>query len=113
MIRAICTILLVFLISACSTNPAALSASTYNRSAILNIRLGQSMTEVQRVMGKAPESQTSKLLDNGEQEVRWYYLTDYVNEINTEITFRNNRVVEMKPTQWLGNGAFVVPPKKM
>lgn len=112
MIKTLFTFLLVLMLVACDTNPKAFNASTYNRSAIGGVRLGQSMAEVQQAMGKPPESQASKALGRGETEVRWYYLTDYASETNTEITFRQGRVVEIRATPWLGDGAFVAPQKK-
>ncbi len=111
MIKALITFLMVFVIGACNTNPKAFNASMYNRSMITGVRLGQSMAEVQQAMGKPPESQASKLLGRGEQEVRWYYLTDYDSETNTEITFRQGRVVEIRATPWLGDGNFQQPKK--
>ncbi len=107
MIRFFLTLIFVLLVVAgCRSNPAAYDASFANKAVIGSIHLGQSMEQVQAIMGKAPESVDARLLENGVSETVWYYLTDYGNETNTAITFHNDKVVAIATSKWLGNGTF-------
>jgi len=111
MIRSILALLFAASVAAgCNTNPAAFEASKVNKVAIVNVKLGQTMEQVRAIMGRPPESTAESLLDDGAHQTTWNYLTDYHNETNTAITFRNGKVVSIAPARWLGNGNF--PQKK-
>ena len=88
------------------THPAALKASKQNQARIGGVSLNQTMDQVSKVMGKPAESVSQRMLENGDREATWYYLTSYDDEINTAVTFRNGRVVEITQSPWLGNGNF-------
>jgi outer membrane protein assembly factor BamE (lipoprotein component of BamABCDE complex) len=111
MIRIFLVLLFAAVVAAgCKTDPAAFEASKVNKVAIVNVKLGQTMDQVRATMGKPPESTAERLLDNGDRETTWNYLTDYHSETDTAITFRNGKVVSIAPAKWSGCGDF--PPKK-
>jgi hypothetical protein len=111
MIRNILALLFAVSVAVgCNVNPAAFEASKVNKVSIVNVKLGQTMDQVQAIMGRPPESTAERVLDSGDHEIIWNYLTDYDSETNTSITFRKGRAVSIAPTKWLGNGTF--PPKK-
>ncbi|MCU1227853.1 MAG: hypothetical protein JWO97_737 [Acidobacteria bacterium] len=90
----------------CMTNKDAWTASEHNKLWIRQVKLGQTDSEVLVAMHTSPESTSARTLQDGTIEQTWNYLTDYDNDTNTTITFRNGRVVEITQTAWLGNGAF-------
>ncbi len=98
--------LLVLFALSCVTNGAALGESRKNRIWISQVKLGQTEDQVRAIMHKGPESTNSRVLPDGTNEEVWNYLTDYENDINTSITFRNGKVVELTQMPWLGNGKF-------
>ncbi|HEY2093903.1 MAG TPA: hypothetical protein VGJ81_18675 [Thermoanaerobaculia bacterium] len=87
----------------------ALNESRKNAVWISQVKLGQTADQVRGIMHKGPESTTARILQDGTNEEVWNYLTDYGNDTNTTITFRNGKVVELTQTKWLGNGKFDEP----
>jgi hypothetical protein len=104
-LRRLLPVFLVILVAAC-THPSALKASKQNQARISGVALNQTTDQVTKIMGKAPESISQRVLDNGTHEVVWYYLTDYDAETNAAITFHNGKVVGITQSRWLGNGVF-------
>lgn len=103
------TVLFPLLVLTCATNRPALEASRWNAASIADVKLGQTSDEVRAVLHKGPESTATRVLLDGTNEEVWNYLTDYDNDMNTSITFRNGKVVELAQTKWLGNGKFDEP----
>jgi major membrane immunogen (membrane-anchored lipoprotein) len=97
---------IVVLVIACATNRAALNASMSNKLFIGQVQIGQTMDQVRHEMHKGPESQNVSTLPDGAVDTVWNYVTDYGNDINTSITFRDGKVTAINQTHWLGNGNF-------
>jgi hypothetical protein len=92
--------------SACVTNRTALNVSRRNAINITDVKLGQTIDQVQATMKHPPESRDVRTLPDGSTEESWNYLTDYDNDTNTTLLFRNGRLAEITHTRWLGNGIF-------
>ena len=96
-------VLLVFalLSSSCVIVPyrAARLADT-NQQHINHVRLGQTLAEVERVMGRGPERRSTRLRFDGLSIEEWSYLTDYVRHSDTTITFVGGKVEEIRVTPW-------------
>lgn len=92
--------------AACVTNRNALNVSRRNAINISDVKLGQTPDQVQVIMKHPPESRDVRTLPDGSSEESWNYLTDYNNDSNTTLLFRNGRLMEITHTRWLGNGTF-------
>lgn len=62
-----------------------------NSSVIGKVKLGQSLEEVRRIMGKDPERR-----EVSKQSETWGYITSYNDHLFTTITFKNGIVTGIK-----------------
>jgi|SRR6266849_2617486 len=108
-ITPVLVIITSLLFSGCVSNRQAIHEATKNATWISGVKLGQSQAEVGKIMHKGPESTSVKTLPDGTLEESWNYLTDYANDKNTTIVFRNGAAIEISQTKWLGNGTFNEP----
>jgi hypothetical protein len=70
-----------------------------NRARVNKIRLGQTLVEVERIMG-APERRAARLRYDGVSVEEWSYITDYVRKMDALILFVGGRVQEIQSTSW-------------
>ena len=78
---------------------AARDAASNQRN-INRLHLGQTLTEVEKVMGKGPERRSTRLRYDGLSIEEWSYLTDYIHRSDTTITFVGGKVQEIRVTPW-------------
>jgi len=85
----------------CSVNVDrhAFALAEANRAHINKIRLGQTLVEVQRIMGP-PERRATRLRYDGVSIEEWSYITDYVRKMDSLILFVGGRVQEIQSTPW-------------
>jgi hypothetical protein len=96
-------ILLVLLVMPACTVFVPLSAwraAAANQSHINRIRLGQTLAEVEKIMGKGPERRSTRLRFDGLSIEEWAYVTDYVHRSDTLITFVGGKVDEIRSVPW-------------
>ena len=70
-----------------------------NRTRVNKIRLGQTLVEVERIMG-APERRAARLRYDGVSVEEWSYITDYVRKMDALILFVGGKVQEIQSTSW-------------
>ena len=70
-----------------------------NRANVNRIRLGQTLVEVQRIMGP-PERRAARLRYDGVSIEEWSYVTDYVRKMDSLIVFVGGKVQEIQSTPW-------------
>jgi hypothetical protein len=100
--KAVLCIAVALTIVACSTNPAVKTAATGHAEAIRNVALGQTMYEVRSIMKADPETRTRRLLADGRNQEDWGYVTDYGNDVITQVSFTDRKVTEIRQTAWRG-----------
>jgi len=94
----------------CSTTPAPINGSVNiarhaftlaetNRTRVNKIRLGQTLVEVERIMGP-PERRAARLRYDGVSIEEWSYITDYVRKMDALILFVGGKVQEIQSTPW-------------
>jgi hypothetical protein len=94
-------LLLALLSSSCVIVPlSAARMARQNQRNVNRIHLGQTLAEVQRVMGKGPERRSTRLRFDGLSVEEWSYVTDYVRRADTTITFVGGKVEEIRVTPW-------------
>ena len=77
----------------------AFTAAESNRAHVNQIRLGQTLVEVQRIMGP-PERRAARLRYDGISIEEWSYITDYVRKMDTLVLFVGGKVQEIQSTPW-------------
>lgn len=77
------------------SNHQACGNAIYNDARIGKVAIGQSIDEVRKIMGRAPEKRSVQLQDGRSLET-WSFLTDYDNSITTRIEFMDSKVVGIK-----------------
>jgi len=77
----------------------AYQAAETNRTRVNTIRLGQTLVEVQRIMGP-PERRAARLRYDGVSIEEWSYITDYVRKMDALILFVGGKVQEIQSTPW-------------
>ena len=70
-----------------------------NRARVNQVRLGQTLVEVQRIMGP-PERRAARLRYDGVSIEEWSYVTDYVRKMDALILFVGGKVQEIQSTSW-------------
>lgn len=70
-----------------------------NRAHVNQVRLGQTLVEVQRIMGP-PERRAARLRYDGVSIEEWSYVTDYVRKMDSLILFVGGKVQEIQSTPW-------------
>jgi hypothetical protein len=100
--RRIILLTIALLSSSCVTIVplSAARMARENQRNINRLHLGQTLAEVQRVMGKGPERRSTRLRFDGLSIEEWSYLTDYVRRSDTTITFVGGKVEEIRVTPW-------------
>jgi hypothetical protein len=108
---AILTLLTVF---ACRTVPCpqeragddevniprhAFALAETNRAHIDKVRLGQTLVEVERIMGP-PEQRAARLRYDNVSVEEWSYITDYVRKADALILFVGGKVAEIQAAPW-------------
>ncbi len=73
-----------------------------NQRHIAKLRIGQTLAEVERTMGKPPERREARVRFDGLSVEEWTYLTDYVRKMDTTITFVGGKVEEIHAAPWAG-----------
>lgn len=90
-------------IVACSTGVDverhAFRLAEKNRAHINQVRLGQTLVEVSRIMGP-PERRAARLRFDGVSVEEWSYITDYVRKMDSLILFVGGKVQEIQSTPW-------------
>jgi hypothetical protein len=77
------------------TNQLACQRAAENAVAIVQVKIGQTIEEVSKIMGRAPERREAAV-----DRETWSYLTDYEHELMTTIIFGEGIVTEIKQTPW-------------
>jgi outer membrane protein assembly factor BamE (lipoprotein component of BamABCDE complex) len=89
------------LANACVCVPLhAFRAAEQNQARIDKLRIGQTLAEVQKIMGKPPERRNARVRFDGISIEEWSYITDYVRKQDTTITFVGGKVDEIRATSW-------------
>ena len=70
-----------------------------NREHLNQVRLGQTLVEVRRVMGP-PERRAARLRYDGVSIEEWSYVTDYVRKMDALILFVGGKVQEIQSASW-------------
>ena len=70
-----------------------------NRAHLNKVRLGQTLVEVEKIMGP-PERRAARLRYDGVSIEEWSYVTDYIRRADTTITFVGGKVEEIRVTPW-------------
>jgi len=78
----------------------ALRMAEDNQRHIAKLRIGQTLAEVEHVMGKPPERREARVRFDGLSVEEWSYLTDYVRKMDTTITFVGGKVEEIHAAPW-------------
>jgi len=74
-----------------------------NRAHLNKVRLGQTLVEVERVMGP-PERRAARLRYDGVSIEEWSYVTDYVRKMDALILFVGGKVAEIQSSSWEERG---------
>lgn len=100
---ALCLALSLLMALGCSTGVSverhAFRLAEQNRARINQVRLGQTLVEVQKIMGP-PERRAARLRYDGVSVEEWSYITDYVRKMDALILFVGGKVQEIQSTSW-------------
>ena len=77
----------------------AFALAEANRAHINQVRMGQTLVEVERIMGP-PERRAARLRYDGISIEEWSYITDYVRKMDGLILFVGGKVQEIQSTPW-------------
>jgi outer membrane protein assembly factor BamE (lipoprotein component of BamABCDE complex) len=83
-----------------SVSRYAFETALKNQGNVDRIRIGQTLAEVQKIMGKPPERRSAHVRFDGISIEEWSYLTDYVRRMDTTITFVGGKVDEIHAARW-------------
>jgi hypothetical protein len=83
-----------------SVSRYAFRTALENQARVDKIRIGQTLAEVERIMGKPPERRSARVRYDGISIEEWSYLTDYVRKMDTTITFVGGKVEEVRSASW-------------
>jgi hypothetical protein len=78
----------------------AFETALKNQGKVDRIHIGQTMAEVERIMGKPAERRNAHVRFDGISIEEWSYLTDYVRKMDTTITFVGGKVDEVRSASW-------------
>jgi len=93
----------------CSTSPCvdverhAFQLAEKNREHVNQVRLGQTLVEVERIMGP-PERRAARLRYDGVSIEEWSYVTDYMRKSDSLILFVGGKVQEIQAAPWDAEG---------
>ncbi len=101
--RALAAVLCLVIAASCSTGVNverhAFRLAETNRARVNEIRLGQTLVEVEKLMGP-PERRAARLRYDGVSIEEWSYITDYVRRMDALILFVGGKVQEIQSTSW-------------
>ena len=102
LIRPHIVLLCLATMSACTVNVRryAFNAALENQKHIDKLHIGQTLAEVERVMGKPPERRNAHVRFDGISIEEWSYITDYLRHMDTTITFVGGKVDEIRAAPW-------------
>jgi hypothetical protein len=102
LIRTIAVLFLVVAMQACTVSVPryAFETALKNQKNIDKLRIGQTLAEVERIMGKGPERRSARVRFDGISIEEWSYITDYVRKMDTTITFVGGKVDEIRSAAW-------------
>jgi outer membrane protein assembly factor BamE (lipoprotein component of BamABCDE complex) len=102
MIRSLTVLFLLTTTQACTVYVPryAFQVALTNQKNIDRLRVGQTLAEVQRIMGKTPERRNAHVRFDGISIEEWSYITDYVRKMDTTITFVGGKVDEIRSAKW-------------
>ena len=95
-LRPRAVLVLFFVLAACSSGHAL---AEKNRARINKVRLGQTLVEVERIMGP-PERRAARLRYDGVSIEEWSYVTDYMRKMDSLILFVGGKVQEIQSAPW-------------
>ena len=103
-LKKIALVLTIVFAASCTTSGVnvdrhAFQLAEKNRARINKVRLGQTLVEVERVMGP-PERRAARLRYDGVSIEEWSYVTDYVRKFDSLILFVGGKVEEIQATSW-------------
>ncbi len=102
-------------LAGCTTAPAAPAApatapaplpdwvvtrALENQKRVNQLHMGQTLAEVERVMGGGPERRHARLRFDGVAIEEWSYSTDPQRKLDTVITFVGGKVEEINTASW-------------
>lgn len=95
-------LLLLVALPGCTVNVRryAFNTALENQRHIDKLRIGQTLSEVERIMGKGPERRNAHVRFDGISIEEWSYITDYVRRMDTTITFVGGKVDEIRAAPW-------------
>jgi len=100
---AIHCLFLTFVLTAClgcvNISRHAFALAEKNRAHLNKVRLGQTLVEVERIMGP-PERRAARLRYDGVSIEEWSYVTDYVRKSDALILFVGGKVQEIQSSSW-------------
>lgn len=94
------------MLGGCATTPPAtapdwaLDRALENQKRVNQIRMGQTLVEVERVMGAGPERRHARVRFDGVAIEEWSYTTDPLRKLDTVITFVGGKVEEINTASW-------------
>jgi hypothetical protein len=89
------------LLAGCVSVPRyAFQRALENQRHIDQIRLGQTLAEVQAIMRRPPERRSTRLRFDGLSIEEWSYITDFVRKMDSTITFVGGKVDEIRSAPW-------------
>ena len=77
----------------------AFALAEQNRAHVNKVRLGQTLVEVEKIMGP-PERRAARLRYDGISIEEWSYVTDYVRRADALILFVGGKVQEIQSAPW-------------
>ena len=98
--------IIVLISSGCATTPPAaapdwaVDRALENQKRVNQIRMGQTLVEVERVMGGGPERRHARVRFDGVAIEEWSYSTDPLRKLDTVITFVGGKVEEINTASW-------------
>ena len=100
--RTIAVLFLLITLPACTVSVPryAFEQALRNQQNVDKLRIGQTLAEVQKVMGKPPERRNAHVRFDGISIEEWSYITDYVRKMDTTITFVGGKVDEIRSAAW-------------
>lgn len=87
----------LLLLASCVFVPlVAYRDAQHNQHAVNRLRIGQTLAEVEKIMGKGPEKRSTRVRFDGLSIEEWTFVTDYVHRSDTVITFVGGKVQEIR-----------------
>ena len=97
--RLIAALVLAVLPGCVNVPRHAFALAEKNRAHLNQVRLGQTLVEVERIMGP-PERRAARLRYDGVSIEEWSYVTDYMRKMDSLILFVGGKVQEIQSTPW-------------